>query len=272
VAHSVSPAMQNAALAARKIDAQYARFEIHAEELHEALHLIRRHEFIGVNLTIPHKVAALDLLDEIDGNARQVGAVNTVKVENGRLSGFNTDGKGFVRAIHQDFGIDVRNLRVLLLGAGGAARAIAWQCAREHCERLVVANRTLEKATALTHDVRQFFVGPKVLGPVPRLQAIPWEESAFRFQIANSDLVVNATPLGWSGSDASPISARVIEPHLMVYDTIYAQDRPTALVAAAREAGARAADGLSMLVQQGALAFEVWFGREAPIDAMRETL
>ena len=272
VAHSLSPQMQNAALKACKIDMQYARFEIAPNELHEALQLMREHEFIGINLTLPHKVAALALMDDVDPNAKRIGAVNTIKIDNGKFLGFNTDGKGFARAIREEFVVDLRDLRVLVLGAGGAARAIALQCAKEHCERLVIANRTFDKAQVLTNELREFFIGPKVFGPVPRLHAIPWEENAFRFQLSHVDLVVNATSLGLNAGDASPIPARLLEPHLMIYDTVYAQDRQSPLVTAAHEAGARVASGLSMLLHQGALAFEIWFGGEAPIDAMRAAI
>ena len=187
------------------------------------------------------------------------------------MRGFNTDGRGFARAIREEFSVDLRDLRVLVLGAGGAARAIAFQCARENCERLVIANRTFAKATALADELRDFFTGPRVLGPVARLQAVAWEEAAFRFQIANVDLIVNATPLGLNHTDAAPIPARLLAPHLMIYDTVYAKQH-TPFVSAAMEAGARAANGLSMLLHQGALAFEIWFGREAPIDVMRAAL
>ncbi|MEY2497893.1 MAG: shikimate dehydrogenase, partial [Verrucomicrobiota bacterium] len=271
IAHSFSPQMQNAALRASKMKMEYAAFQIAPGELRDALELLREQNFVGVNLTIPHKIAALEFMDELDENARGAGAVNTVKIENGQLRGFNTDGKGFARAIREEFSVDLRDLRVLILGAGGAARAIALQCAKENCERLVIANRDLEKAKELTEGLRPFFAGPKVLGPVPRLQSIAWDESVFRFQIANLDLVVNATPLGLNRADAPPIPARLLAPHLMIYDTIYSRG-PTAFISAALEAGARAANGLSMLPHQGALAFEIWFGRVAPLDAMRKAL
>jgi shikimate dehydrogenase len=269
VAHSLSPQMQNAALKACKIDMQYARFEIAPDELRDAIQLIREREFVGINLTLPHKVSALELLDDVDANAKRIGAVNTIKIENGKARGFNTDGKGFARAIREEFVVDLRDLRVMVLGAGGAGRAIALQCAKEHCERLVIANRTFDKARALTNDLREFFTGPKVFGPVPRLHAIPSDESALRFQLSHVDLVVNATPVGLNANDSSPIPARLLEPHLLIYDTVYAQDRQSPFVIAAHEAGARAANGLSMLLHQGALAFEIWFGREAPLDVMR---
>jgi shikimate dehydrogenase len=271
VEHSLSPEMQNAALKHCKIDMQYARFHILPDELRAATGLIRKLEFIGVNLTIPHKISALELLDVADENAKRAGAVNVVKVEGGKLRGFNTDGRGFARAIREEFSVDLRDLRVMLLGAGGAARAIALQCAKENCERLVIANRSFEKAQKLADELRDFFTGPKVLGPVARLQAIALEEAAIRFQIGNVDLVVNTTPVGLNRGDASPIPARLLAPHLMIYDTIYSAER-TPLLSAAVEAGARGANGLSMLLHQGALAFEIWFQREAPIDVMRKAL
>ena len=268
VEHSLSPQMQNAALKQSKIAMQYSRFRISSNDLREALESIRKLEFVGLNLTIPHKVAALEFLDSADDNVKRIGATNVIKIENGKLRGFNTDGRGFARAVREEFSVDLRDLRILVLGAGGAARAIALQCAKENCERLVIANRTFEKGQKLADSLRDFFSGPKVFGPVPRLQAIPWEERAFQFQIANVDLVVNATPVGLNRGDASTIPARLLAPHVMVYDTIYS-DKRTPLVAAAIEAGARGANGLSMLLHQGALAFEIWFQREAPLEVMR---
>jgi shikimate dehydrogenase len=271
VAHSRSPQMQNAALKDGKIEMQYARFHILPSELRDALKLMRTLDFVGLNLTLPHKVGAIESMDELDEDGKRIGAVNTIKIDHGKLRGFNTDGKGFSRAIREEFSVDLRDLRVLVLGAGGAARAIALQCAKENCERLVIANGTFEKGKQLADKLRDFFEGPKVLGPVPRLQAIAWEEAAFRFQIANVDLIVNATPVGLNPGDPSPISARLLAPHLMVYDTTYS-DKRTPFVSAAMEAGARAANGLSMLLHQGARAFAIWFGREAPLDVMRAAL
>jgi shikimate dehydrogenase len=268
VAHSLSPQMQNAALKACKIAMQYARFQISPDELQSALDLIRELNFVGMNLTTPHKIAAFKLMDEIDDNARRIGAINTIKVDNAKLGGYNTDGKGFARAVRQEFAVDLRDLRVMILGGGGAARALGLQCARENCERLVITNRTFATAQKLAEELRKYFTGPRVLGPVPRLQAIPWEEADMRFQIAHLDLIVNTTPLGLNRRDPSPIPARLLAPHLMVYDTVYREGR-TPFVSAAIEAGARAANGLAMLLYQGALAFETWFEREAPMQAMQ---
>ena len=271
VAHSLSPQMQNAALKHCKINMQYARFHIFPDELREALNRARDLQFIGLNLTLPHKVAAPELLDRMDDDSKQIGAVNVVKIDDGKAHGFNTDGRGFARAIREEFSVDLRDLRVMVLGAGGAARGIALECAKSNCERLVIANGTFEKGERLAEKLRNFFEGPKVLGPVPRLQAIRWEEAAFQFQIANVDLIVNATPVGLNRGDPSPLSSRLLAPHLMVYDTVYSVEH-TPLVAAAIEAGARGANGLSMLLHQGALAFEIWFGRSAPVEVMRKAL
>jgi len=271
VAHSLSPKIQNAALKHHKIDMQYAAFQIAPNAFTDGLRLARELDFVGLNLTVPHKIAAFDQIEDVDASARRIGAINTVALRDGKLVGFNTDALAFSRAIREEFAVDLRDLRVMVLGAGGAARAIATQCGMAGCERLVIANRTAEKPEQLVEQLRDYFIGPRVLGPVARLQAIAWDEAAFRFQIANVDLVVNATPLGLNRTDPSPIPARLLAPHLMIYDTAYAHGR-TPFVAAALEAGARAANGLSMLLHQAALSFQTWFGREAPLDVMRQAL
>lgn len=271
VAHSLSPELQNAALRECGIDMQYTRLQLRAEDLGEGISLIRKLGLIGLNVTLPHKEHVLGLLDEIDPNAEQVEAVNTVVVRDGKLIGFNTDGVGFSRAVREVFSVDLRDLRVLLLGAGGAAQAIAFECARENCERLVIANRTRAKADRLVQKLQHFFAGPRVLGPVARLQTIGWDESDLRMQIPHTDLLVNATPLGLRQSDQSPVPARLLAPHLIIYDTVYGPAR-TALLAAATGAGARGSNGASMLLHQGTQAFELWFGREAPLPVMRSAL
>jgi shikimate dehydrogenase len=272
VAHSLSPEMQNAALRACEISAQYARFHIRPNELRSALRFLRNLDFVGVNLTVPHKIAGLAQIDEADESASRAGAVNTICLRDKKLIGSNTDGEGFLRAIRSEFSVDLRDLRVLIIGAGGGTgRAIAWQCALESCERLVLVNRTLEKASTLTDKLRPLFVGPRVLGPVARLEAAPWEESAMRAHLADIDLIVNATPLGMNPSDPAPIPGRLIAPHHMVFDCVYGPSK-TALLRAAEQAGARSANGISMLLHQGALSFSIWFEREPPIDAMRKAL
>jgi shikimate dehydrogenase len=271
VEHSLSPEMQNAALRHCAIHAQYARFHVSADQLAEALQLARQLDFIGLNLTLPHKTAAVPLMNRTDEVATKIGAVNTIKLAGVEMLGFNTDGDGFARAIRDEFSVDLRDLRVLLLGAGGAARAIAFRCAADRCERLVIATRDHHKAQQLAAELREYFAEARVLGPVARLDAIALNESAIRNQIANTDLVVNATPLGLNQAEPSPLSARLLAPHLLVYDTLYRAGK-TPLVRAAEEAAARSADGRSMLLHQGARSFEIWFDRSAPMDVMRAAL
>ena len=272
VAHSLSPQMQNAALRECEVRVQYARFHIRANELRSALRFLRDLDFIGINLTVPHKIAAFTQIDEANESATRAGAVNTIRVRDRKLIGSNTDGEGFLRAIRTEFSVDVRDLRVLILGAGGGTgHAIAWQCALENCERLVLVNRTHEKAQGLAERLEPFFAGPRVLGPAARLEAVAWDEAELRAQLGDVDLIVNATPVGMRPSDPTPIPARLIAPHHMVFDTVYGVSKTT-LLRAADEVGARGANGLSMLLHQGALSFSIWFDREAPIEAMRRAL
>jgi shikimate dehydrogenase len=272
VAHSKSPQMHNAALDRSGIQARYVRIEIHPEELEEALRLLTENGFIGTNVTIPHKAAVLAAVDEADDYARRSHAVNTVVVDGQQLRGFNTDGPGIVRAIRSEFGVDLRDLRVMILGAGGGAgRAIAVQCAIEKCERLVLTNRTFEKAQLLAEELAPDFKSQKVLGPVSKIEAVPLELEAVKRQIENLDLIINASSVGMKAGDPSLLPSSVLAPHLMIYDTIYTAHR-TPLLRAAEEAGARGANGLSMLLHQGALSFEIWFNREAPVEAMRAAL
>jgi len=272
VAHSLSPQMQNAALRALEINMQYARFHIRSTELWSALRFIRELDFVGINLTVPHKIAGLTQIDVADDSASRCDAVNTVRLDENKLIGSNTDAEGFSRAVRSEFSIDLRDLRVMILGAGGGTgHAIAWQCALENCERLVLVNRTPAKINALVDRLRSFFAGPRVLGPVARLEAVQWDETVLRKQLADIDLIVNATPLGMNSSDPAPIPARLLAPHHIVFDCVYRPSK-TALLRAADEAGARGANGLSMLLHQGALAFSVWFNREAPLEAMRSAI
>ena len=272
VAHSLSPQMQTAALRAFEINMQYARFHIRANELRSALRFLRELDFVGINLTVPHKIAGLTQIDVADESASRCGAANTLRLDSKKFVGSNTDTEGFSRAVRSEFSIDLRDLRVMILGAGGGTgHAIAWQCALENCERLVLVNRTLAKTSSIFERLRPFFAEPRVLGPVARLEAVRWDEAAVRAQLADIDLIVNATPLGMNPSDPAPIPARLLAPHHIVFDCVYSPSK-TALLRAADEAGARGTNGLSMLLQQGALSFSVWFNREAPIEAMRSAI
>ena len=271
-AHSLSPRMQNVALRAFEINMQYARFHIRPTELRSALRFLRELDFVGINLTVPHKVAGLTQIDVADESASRCEAVNTVRLHDKKLIGSNTDAEGFSRAVRSEFSIDLRDLRVMILGAGGGTgQAIAWQCALENCERLVLVNRAPTKANAIVERLRRFFAEARVLGPVARLEAVRWDETAIVAQLADIDLIVNATPLGMNPSDPAPIPARLLAPHHIVFDCVYRPSK-TALLRAADEAGARGANGLSMLLHQGALSFSLWFNREAPIEAMRSAI
>ena len=259
VAHSRSPEMQNAALVQVGSAWRYARFQIAPHELAEALQLMGRLGFRGVNLTVPHKLAGLALVDDVDGFAAAVGAINTIVFRGGRRFGANTDGPGFERAIAESFGVALQDQRVLLLGAGGGAgRAVATQCARVGCRSLLLVNREPAKAEALARRLQ----GPEIV-------AVPWSDDSLGAALVRSDLVVQATALGLRSGDPSPLPAGRLEPRHLVYDLV---TQPTALLAEARLAGAAAASGLTMLLHQGALAFEFWLEQTAPLAQMRAAL
>ncbi|MBA3831083.1 MAG: shikimate dehydrogenase [Chthoniobacterales bacterium] len=259
VAHSLSPEMQNAALAECGFAPRYARFRILPNELGEALRLCAERDFIGVNLTVPHKVAGFALVEVEDQFARQAGAINTIRFEEGKLFGTNTDGPGFVRAIRESFNVELRDLRVLVLGAGGGAgQAVAATCALAGCPALTLVNRDFTKAQTLAARF-----------PHRQILAVPWEATSLGKALAQTDLIVHATPLGLQPNDPAPLPCELLAPCHLTYDLNYG---PTAFLAAAREAGARAASGLTMLLHQGALAFEFWFDRPAPLAVMRRAL
>ena len=273
VAHSLSPQLQCPALRQAGIDAGYVRLWIRPEEFAEAVRILGPAGFIGANVTIPHKAAALAAVDEADPVARRMGAVNTLVVEGDRLLGFSTDGPGFVRAIREEFGVDLRDLRVMIFGAGGGAgRSLAVQCALERCERLVLVNRSPDKARDLVRELAPDFRSERLEGPAARLKAIPWEEPALRREIEQVDLVVNATPVGMRRTDPPLLPPGLLRAFHLVSDTVYTGGGATPLTLAATEAGARAAGGLGMLLHQGALSFEIWFNRPAPLEAMRAGL
>jgi len=272
VAHSRSPGFQNAALRACGVSAQYGRLHVSAERFAEVLQALPAAGFLGANVTIPHKAAALAGVHVADAYARAAGSVNTIVVSGEKLHGFNTDGPGLVRAIREEFSVDVRDLRVVLLGAGGGAgRAIAVQCAMERCERLVLVNRTLEKARLLASELAPYFHTERLSGPVERIVAIPFDEEALRRELANADILINATSMGMRRTDSPVLSPSLLTPNLFVYDTVYAGG-VSRLLEDATAAGARCANGLGMLLHQGALSFEIWFNRAAPLDVMRRAL
>lgn len=272
VAHSLSPILHNAALTALGEDIRYAKIECPPDQLSHAIQRARHAGFIGLNLTVPHKIAAVELCDELDETARQLGAVNTLLFDGEKTVGFNTDGSGLVRAIRDTFAMDLRDLRVMILGAGGGAgSAAALQCALEKCPRLVLANRTREKALDVAAKATRLLLSDRLEGPEDLVTVIPLAPDDLREQLTRTDLIINATSLGMKRSDPRLIPAALLTPDLMVYDMIY---RPsvTRLLEDARASGARTANGLAMLLHQGALSLEIWLNRPAPLDVMRKAL
>lgn len=262
IAHSKSPQMHNPALLACGIDAQYVRVQVPVGRVAEAFRAFATAGFEGINVTIPHKFEALDAVDEVDPLARTLGAVNTVHIHDGRLTGYNTDGPGFLRSVKEAFGAEVRDLRVLILGAGGGAgRAVAVQCALEKCRSLVLVNRTHSKVERLAQE----------LGG--EIRALPWEDEALLSALPDIDLVVNGTSLGMKPDDAPLLPAGALLDRHLVFDMVYRTGgQLTQLGVAAQAAGACYIDGATLLLHQGAISFEHWFQQPAPLDVMRAGL
>ncbi len=272
VAHSLSPQLHQPALDQISSGVRYIRLEVEPTRVGEALDALQALDFIGANVTVPHKFEALSVVDDVDEDAQALGAVNTVLFEDGRKLGFNTDGPGFVRAIHEEFLVDVKDLRIMVLGAGGGAgQAIAAQCAREGCQRLVLVNRTIEKAHQLAARLSRYFESERLEGPGERLEVIPFESSLLITESDHIDLIVNTTSVGLKRTDPSPLPTSCLQPHHLVYDTIYNPPR-TRLLGEAHQVGARIANGLALLLYQGVLAFELWFPGQRPLETMRTSL
>jgi len=267
VGHSVSPQMHNAALSelargdARFADWRYFAFDVEPGALAQALGLMRERGFRGVNLTVPHKVLAAGLVAGLDPEARDAGAVNTLAWDRSGWLGFNTDGHGLAAAIREDLGLELRGATIVLLGAGGAARAAAARCLRSGCAALWIMNRTRSRLDRLLAQL-----GP-LAGATPIGAIAPGAAGA---GLPAGALVINATSAGLRDSDAAPADLGAFPGVAAVYDMIYNPPR-TRLLAQARQLGLPHANGLGMLVHQGAKSLEIWTGipssRTAP--AMR---
>ncbi len=264
VGHSLSPAMHNRAFAERGLDWVYVAFHVLPEQLADAVRALPALGLAGVNVTIPHKERVIAHLDELSRTAAMMGAVNTIRVEaDGRLTGHNTDAPGFAAALTRK-GVGLAGQRLLLLGAGGAARAVAFQAAIDGAEEITLCDQEGERAAALAGDLAAHFASCRV-------HCIPLERDSLAPAIAAATLLVNATPVGMAGRGDYPIDLDWLHPALFVYDLVY-NPAETLLIAAARARDLPCDNGLTMLALQGAISFALWTGEEAPGESMIATL
>ena len=259
--HSISPAMHNAAFRELGLDYEYVPFEVNPLDLKEALSGFRALHIAGFNVTIPHKETIVPLLDEVTKLARVIGAVNTVENQEGKLVGYNTDGPGFIDSLEEDAGFKPKGKKVMVLGAGGASRAVSIMLAEVGVKSLVLMDVLEEKAKSLAEYIGAYFeVDCSFVGiNTPALQKV----------IDQADLLVNATPIGMHPkTDECPLPENIqLNKKSLVYDLVY-NPAETELLKLAKAAGCRAISGLGMLVRQGGLAFTIFTGEEAPIDVM----
>ena len=265
IRHSASPAFQNAALQYRGVDATFTAWEVAPDELSKWVWSQDRSDLLGFGVTVPHKTEIIKVLDHVDEDAASVGAVNTVVVTEGhRLFGYNTDTYGFLHALQQEGGFDVRGQDVLVLGAGGVSRAVCGVLLREGVASLTLANRTVSRAESLLADLDHHGVPAQ---PVALDDAAIAAEMGDRGPVG---LIVNCTSMGMlhgPAEGASPIPAALIPPDAFVYDLVY-NPPVTPIMELARGVGARTLNGLPMLVYQGARGFQLWTGIDAPVDVM----
>jgi len=263
IAHSISPIFQQAALDHCGIDATYQAYEVAPDDVGRFVNDLRRDGAWGINVTVPHKEAVIPHLDEVDDWATAAGAVNTIVNRDGRLTGHNTDGLGFLRALQDEGGFVPEGGRVLILGAGGAARGVVLALSRAKVATLIIANRTLERAQRLA-DLAHSADTEGI--------AIPLDGKDLTEAAGAADLIVNCTTIGMShGPDeaGSPLPAESITSTVLVNDLVY-NPLETPLLKAAAQAGATCLGGILMLVYQGAASFEMWTGRDAPVAVMLE--
>ena len=263
VSHSISPAFQQAALDACGIDARYEGWDTPPEDLRIAVERLRSGDLLGANITVPHKVAAMRLVDRPDALAERVGALNTIVRRNGLLEATNTDVTGILRAL-ESAEVDVRGAEVLLVGAGGAARAVVVAMRHAGAARVVIANRTPERAAALA----------SLGGSDLDLRYVPLDadDATFRGATSRARVIVQSTSLGMRhGPDegANPVPGDLMHPGQVAFDLVYVPEE-TPFLRAAAQAGARPVGGLAMLVHQGAEAFRLWTGVEPPLEVMFE--
>ncbi len=275
--HSLSPVMHGAAFRALGVEAIYAPFAVPPRDLRRALTALTRCGVAGLNVTVPHKEAVLRLLrrsGRVDAEAARVGAVNTLVRRSGRFVGYNTDVEGVRRTLREELRVNVSGKTVLILGAGGAARAVGWALLGLRPKAIWVMNRTYEKAIRLARwlDRRsRLWVAHGAAGYGVPTASRRYRRSELAAALAHADLFVNATSLGLREGDPLPLAPGAIHKRLVVMDLVY-RAPTTALVAAARRRGALAVDGVPMLVYQGAESFRLWWRREPPLDVMRRAV
>lgn len=261
VAHSLSGAMQQAAFDSAGIDARYELWDRAPIALADAITEVRGDEFLGANVTIPHKERVVPMIDKLTEEAQATGAVNTLTREGRRLVGHNTDVPGFEAALDKLVGRQKMPRAAVVLGAGGGARAIVYGLIRAGFQRVIVFNRHLHRAEGMV----KFFARSAAHMD---LKAMPWHESIIESELAKTKVLINATSIGLA-SDVSPVPAEVITADLLVLDLIYNRTR---LLRDAESAGAIAQDGETMLLHQGAAAFALWTGQPAPLEIMGQAL
>lgn len=253
VGHSLSPAMHNAAFKSLGLDYCYLPFPVRPEHLHEAVKAIRALSLRGVNVTVPHKEKVIPLLDETDEEASFIGAVNTIVNTNGKLAGYNTDGRGFMRSLSEK-GISPSDKDILVIGAGGASRAISYYlCKRSRS--VTIYNRTVKRAKKLARDLNKLYKNVSAQESFPNIQEF--------------HIIINATSLGLKKEDPAPFDTSMLKRTQIVYDLIY---KKTRLIKEASRMGCKALDGSGMLLWQGMLAFELWTGRKPPREIMSKAL
>ena len=262
ISHSLSPVMHNAAFQALGMDALYLAFDVPPERLIPTLTALRELGFGGVNLTIPLKETAFAGLTDLDDTARRFRAVNTVRFTPDGFQGFNTDGQGILRALRESFDLSLRDCDVFILGCGGAGRAVALMCAAEGAARIRLAGRTAARSEQVAEEIRA--LAPHVCVTTHSLTDAP--QACYAAQLA-----IQSTSVGLKPGDSSLLPSAAFHPGQWAYDLIYHVPE-TPWMAAAAQAGAHTANGLGMLLHQGAEAFTIWTGREAPVAVMRRAL
>lgn len=262
IGHSLSPAMQNAGIQAAGLDCVYIAMPVEEEDLAQAVTGLKNLGFQGFNVTIPHKQAIMPFLDAIDEDARVIGAVNAVAIQDGFMTGYNTDVVGFLQGMH-NHGFSPAGKHAVLLGAGGAARAIIWGLIKEGVASLTIGVRNVVKAQAVADYFR----------PYMQIQVMDWQSWEFRRMLMQSQLLINSTPLGMEPNTLTmpPIDWAAVPAGIFVYDIIYTPAE-TMFLRMAREHGCQTLNGEDMLVGQGAEAFRIWTGHQLPTEPMAQAL